>query len=302
MTSLCVIGHISKDKIRIGSNSARDLAGGVAIYGALAARRLGARVTVLTKLARDDAPNLTRPLTQAGIDVIVLDSPHTTSFQLTYDETDLGKRILRAGALAAPFTAGDLDILEARGGPTPDCLYLGPLTDADMPLDVLQAASARGRVALDVQGCVRSFHGGSLTLTDWPDKAAALPLVHTLKADAREAEILTGEPAPERAAEALAALGADEIVLTFADLGSMILAGGHSHPVPAWPPRRQVDATGCGDTYFAAYLVKRLEGERHAEAGRFAAAAATLKLEGGGPLAVDRRAVEAFMSRQAGAR
>ena len=52
-----------------------------------------------------------------------------------------------------------------------------------------------------------------------------------------------------------------------------------------------VDATGCGDTYSAGYLYCRALGAGYSEAGRFAAAMCTLKLEHNGPF--DRTAAEA---------
>ena len=43
------------------------------------------------------------------------------------------------------------------------------------------------------------------------------------------------------------------------------------------------DATGCGDTYVLGYLYMRNKGASYAEAGCFAAAMSTIKLEKSGP-------------------
>ena len=45
------------------------------------------------------------------------------------------------------------------------------------------------------------------------------------------------------------------------------------------PPRRVADATGCGDTYLAAYMVRRMTVADRAECARFASAAASLNIE-----------------------
>jgi sugar/nucleoside kinase (ribokinase family) len=45
------------------------------------------------------------------------------------------------------------------------------------------------------------------------------------------------------------------------------------------PPRRTVDATGCGDTYLAAYLARRITSHDLGECGAFAAVAAAINLE-----------------------
>ena len=52
---------------------------------------------------------------------------------------------------------------------------------------------------------------------------------------------------------------------------------------PAYIPKEVVNATGAGDTYMTGYLYKRAKGASIEEAGRFAAAMTTLKIEGIGP-------------------
>ena len=53
--------------------------------------------------------------------------------------------------------------------------------------------------------------------------------------------------------------------------------------IPAYKPGQVVDATGCGDTYTIGYLYQRVSGASIEEAGRFAAAMSTLKIEKSGP-------------------
>ena len=53
--------------------------------------------------------------------------------------------------------------------------------------------------------------------------------------------------------------------------------------IPAYPPKEVVDATGCGDTYMLGYLYMRNKGVSYEEAGCFAAALSTVKLEKSGP-------------------
>ena len=74
-----------------------------------------------------------------------------------------------------------------------------------------------------------------------------------------------------------------EAVVTLGSYGSLILVDGHFYEIPAYAPHEIVDATGCGDTYSAGYLYCRSQGESITEAGKFAAAMCTLKLEHSGP-------------------
>ena len=97
------------------------------------------------------------------------------------------------------------------------------------------------------------------------------------------AEVLTGCKNPREAALKLANWGVKEVLLTLGSMGSVIYADGEFHEIPAYPPTEIVDATGCGDTYMAGYLYMRNKGASYKEAGCFAAAMCTIKLEASGP-------------------
>jgi sugar/nucleoside kinase (ribokinase family) len=77
--------------------------------------------------------------------------------------------------------------------------------------------------------------------------------------------------------------GVKEVLLTFGSMGSIIYDGSTFHKIPAYIPKEVVNATGAGDTYMTGYLYKRAKGASIEEAGRFAAAMTTLKIEGIGP-------------------
>ena len=53
-----------------------------------------------------------------------------------------------------------------------------------------------------------------------------------------------------------------------------------------------MDATGCGDTYVTGYLYQRAKGATIEDAGKFAAAMATIKIEGSGPFNGTKEDVE----------
>lgn len=78
-------------------------------------------------------------------------------------------------------------------------------------------------------------------------------------------------------------MGSKEVLITLGSLGSVIFAEGRFYRIPAYPPKNIVDATGCGDTYVTGYLYMRNKGASYEEAGCFAAAMSTLKLEASGP-------------------
>ena len=78
-------------------------------------------------------------------------------------------------------------------------------------------------------------------------------------------------------------------MITLGSLGSIIYAEGTFLKIPAYPPKDIVDATGCGDTYATGYLYMRNKGASYEEAGCFAAAMSTLKLEASGPFSKPKR-------------
>lgn len=55
------------------------------------------------------------------------------------------------------------------------------------------------------------------------------------------------------------------------------------YEIPAYPVENVADATGCGDTYMAGYLYMRKRGASYQEAGCFAAAMCSVKLQSYGP-------------------
>ena len=98
-----------------------------------------------------------------------------------------------------------------------------------------------------------------------------------------EAEIITGYSDYKKAAKQLADWGVKEVLLTLGSLGSIIYADNVYYKIPAYPPKEVVDATGCGDTYMTGYLYMRNQGASFQEAGCFAAAISTVKLQNHGP-------------------
>jgi sugar/nucleoside kinase (ribokinase family) len=79
-------------------------------------------------------------------------------------------------------------------------------------------------------------------------------------------------------------------------MGSLIYAEGEFYQIPAYPPRDVVDATGCGDTYMAGYLYKKSQGATYYDAGCYAAAMCTLKLEASGPFSASEADILAVVS------
>ena len=211
-----------------------------------------------------------------GIKVTVTPSHRTVYFENTYGENQ-DNRSQRVLAKADPFTVEQLENINAH------IFHLGSLLADDFSLDAVKYLSTKGILAVDAQGYLREVRGEKVYPIDWTDKVEALKYIDILKVNEHEMEVLTGQTDIKQAALQLAEWGVKEVLITLGSLGSIIYAEGTFHKIPAYPPKDIVDATGCGDTYATGYLYMRNKGASYEEAGCFAAAMSTLKLEASGP-------------------
>ena len=289
---ICVIGHITRDIIKIGLTT-RATPGGTAYYTAVALRRLGLKVAVVTKVAKEDEGPLLRDIRREKIEVFCKESKISSIFKNTYRPDNLDTRFQEIKAIGAPFLPEDVEEIKAT------LFHVGPLTNQDIPVQLLKQLTTRARiVSLDVQGMLRPARVGPVSEQNWPEKQKGLACVDILKANEKEALVLSGQNTVDRAASALASLGPKEVIITMGSRGSLIYAEQTLHRIPCCSPRKTDDPTGCGDTYVAGYLYQRLKGTAPEMAGRFAAAMATLKLEGPGPFSGSEADVYGVLSRK----
>jgi sugar/nucleoside kinase (ribokinase family) len=273
---LCCIGHITKDKI-VTPESTIYMSGGTSFYFSYAMNQLPQRVKFSLVTAMN--PNEKEPvekMRQAGIDVTLFPSHHTVFFENIYGDNpdDRTQRVL---AKADPFTVGQLQNFNAK------IYHLGSLLRDDFPLSIVKYLAQKGRISIDAQGYLREVRGKDVYPIDWKEKKEVLQYTYYLKVNETEMETITGKKDPKEAALELHQWGVHEVCITLGSLGSIIYVNGQFYQIPAYPPHKFVDATGCGDTYSAGYLYCRMQGKSPAEAGRYAAAMCTLKLEHNGP-------------------
>lgn len=275
MTDICCIGHITHDKI-ITPTTHAELNGGTSFYFSYAISQMpGVSYKLVTSLSQSDIVAVDR-LRQVGIDVDVLPSRHTVIFENKYGH-NMNNRKQRVLAKADPFTVEKLSGIEAR------YIHLGSLLADDFSLQVIEAVAGHGLLSVDAQGFLRHVVGQDVVPCDWTWKRQAMEHIDILKVNEHEIESLTGSQDVAVAGQTLASWGVKEVLMTLGSNGSYIYAQGKLHQIPAYRPKQLVDATGCGDTYATGYLYLRSQGASIDEAGRFAAAMATLCLEQTGP-------------------
>ena len=273
--TLCCIGHVTLDKV-VTPQSTVFMPGGTAYYCSYAIRHLDDVDYKLVTAVGDSELDVIDKMRDAGIDVTALPSKYSVYFENIYGENQ-DERTQRVLAKADPFTVHQLENIEA------DIFHLGSLLADDFSVDVIKHLAGKGLVAIDSQGYLREVRDTHVYPVDWANKREALKYVHFLNVNEHEMEVLTGYDNVTEAAHRLHEWGVKEVLLTFGSMGSVIFDGKTFYQIPAYEPDVVTDATGCGDTYTIGYLYQRAAGASIEEAGRFAAAMSTLKIEKSGP-------------------
>jgi sugar/nucleoside kinase (ribokinase family) len=270
---VCVIGHVARDINTIRGVEHAPSPGGAAYYSTMVYCRLGMRAAVVTKVAVRDEP-LLQGLEQAGVTLFNLPSAATTTFRNIYPLSNPDVRVQRVDARAGPIAAAALPDVRAR------IWQIGPLTKSDVELAMIgRCAALGGLVGMDVQGLTREVVDGEVRASGAATDIGELRHVDVLKADEEEILTYTGAASLEAAVADVRAAGVREVLITRGSEGAVVYGAGAAIAIAAVPPRGTVDATGCGDTYLAAYLARRLDSDDLRECGEFAAAAAAINLE-----------------------
>lgn len=274
MREICCVGHITLDEI-ITPQTRAHLPGGTSWYFSNAISKLHVDYQLITAVAKAER-DFVKQLEAQQVDVQCFDSRHTINFINSYAENQ-DHRTQKVKQQADSFTAEQLQNIDAA------IVHLGPLVANDIPPQLIPMLAQKAKVSLDVQGYLRNVAGEDVVPVRWETAKDFLPYVHFLKANEYELEVLTGTNNIFQGAKMLANMGVKEVIITLGSIGSVILCNGAFHTIPAFPPTAVVDATGCGDTYMAGYLYKRVKGAEIEEAGRFGAAMATVVISHLGP-------------------
>ena len=288
MKKICCIGHITRDRI-ITPQQTIDMAGGTSFYMAHGMHHLSQDFPfqLVTKIGQESQEEVNH-LRQMNIDVLSYSSPHSVFFENHYG-LNSNQRTQRVLAKAAPFTIEEMEPLAA------EVFHLGSLLADDFSPEIVKFLAQKGCISIDVQGYLREVRGEKVYAVDWKDMDAVLPYVDIVKLNEHEMYAIMHTNDPKIVAEKLASYGVREVIITLGSYGSLIYADKTCYEIPAYTPRKIVDATGCGDTYSTGYLYMRSQGATFQEAGRFASAMCTLKLEHNGPFEGSLKDIETLI-------
>jgi len=281
-------GNYTKDTI-ITPDGTRYVDGGGMNYAAHAGLQLGIRAAMVTRLAKEDE-YVVQNIRADGIDCYPVYSPYSTLMTLEYKTRDVDKRSLYVKHIADTIHPEHLEGLDARA------IAVSPSIRGEVEPRFFHEMRKRNGVLLaaDVQGFVRVLHGEDLVYEEWGEMDEVLQALDILKSDAVEAKFLTGETDIEKAAAFYASRGVKEIVLTHSN-GVLIHAGGQNHHFE-FHSTSMDGRSGRGDTCMGSYVTMRLS-QPPREAGKWAAAVTSMKVEKHGVFDRSISEVEDYISR-----
>ena len=273
---MLVVGHLVVDTI-IHPGWSGTYVGGVPTYASMTALRMGLDVQVCSRVGWDFPDEYAVWLARSGLGVDAVrrveESP-TTRFLLDYRHEPRRLRLLSRCTDIQPedLPHGGFDVAVA-----------GPVAN-EVPREVVSELREKADlVAGTLQGFVRRFgRDGSVTVSRWMDPEI-LGNLDVASASLDELLKALGAERVWEALELLTSRGVEVAVATMGDEGAAILAGGRRILVPAYRLGEEVDPTGAGDSFIAAFLSEYVRGEEPKWCGAVASAAASFVAEGRGP-------------------
>ncbi len=251
--------------------------GGAALFAAVTAHRLGLSVGLLTSHGDEFPLRLIPP----RIEVVTVPAAETTRFEHRHDGDT---RAMRVTAAAYPLGADDVPE-DWRDAPL---VLLAPVLNEVDPL--LATEFTEGGVGAAAQGWLRTLgKDGAVVPEAWSPPAL---LLETIQALFLSREDILGHEGS--VAEWFQRLPVG--VLTADRDGALLFVNGERYEVRP-RPAKEVDPTGAGDVFAAAFLVEYQRTGDPWEAAAAAACAGSLAVEGEGWSTVpDRAALEAALT------
>jgi 1D-myo-inositol 3-kinase len=272
-----IVGHITQDLLSDGSLGL----GGTVSYAATTAHRMNYQVGVVTSTG----PNLDVAEVLPFARIACQQAAATTVFENIYLDGER-KQILhkRAGLLRCEHIPHAWR--RAR------IVHLGPL-DQEIDEGIFHCFDDQVLIGVTPQGFLRRWDNqGHVSFTEWTPPEAVLRRINVLVLSEQDV------PDPEGLVRDWGRF-IDIIVVTRAERGATVYHSGEPCDYPA-RPARQIDPTGAGDVFAAAFLIRLTETDDPCQAAEFANAVASFSIEGPGVAGIPMRLqVEAYLDERA---
>jgi ribokinase len=251
--------------------------GGKGANQAVGLAQLGVPVSLVAVVGLDDqGMSALDEAAVNGIDVAHVVQRGSTALLVTHVDGQARRRLFEDVPELALLTAGDVDRAAAVFDPA-DTVSI----QLQQPVEAVFAAARHGRRV------------GALVVADGVVEQEAvdelLASVDVLRVDAKEVELLAGEPVGSAAeglvvAQRVLKSGPELMALAIPDVGDLLVWPGDSQLYPL-AKTKTIDPTGAGDAFMAGLIAALRHGDRPVDAGKLAtrAAASTVTHLGGRP-------------------
>lgn len=257
------IGHVTHDRLDAGI-----VPGGSALYAALAAAEMGARARLVTSAGPDFVGEAL--LAAAGVELERDLAEHTTTFVNRYESGRRSQRVLAvAGPLVKPAREADVVLV---------CPVIGEVAPSAL------VAPPGAVLGAGLQGWLRAVDEATgAVVRRVPDDVSWLGACHALFMSEED----LGADAPALL-ERLLGL-AEIVVVTEGAHGARMYVDRRPHRIAPYPTH-EIDPTGAGDVFAAAFLLALVATRSPFSAAAVAACAGAVAVEEIGPGALPRLA------------
>jgi ribokinase len=247
--------------------------GGKGSNQAVAAAKLGADVTFLSKLGRDPFADMAlKTWAEAGVKPVVSqsDESYTGAANIFVDEATGENAIIVCPGIAATIGVSDI---EAHAALIESADVF--MTQLEQPMDAAVRALEIARAG-DVRTILNPAPASSL-----PD--GMLALCDYVTPNETEAEALTGvavktEDDAQRAAEVFLAKGVGTVAITLGEKGAFFHSASQSVLIPLVNAGPVVETTGAGDAFNGGFAAALARGDDPVTAVRYGCAAAGISV------------------------
>jgi sugar/nucleoside kinase (ribokinase family) len=279
MFDLVTVGHFAIDLItspRI--HLPKPTLGGPPTYVSVAAAKLGAKVSVISKVGKDFPKAYLGWLKSNGVDLTGLEKVRkatTTRFHIRYSNDSRKLRLLNC---APRILLRDLsNSLQSKA------FHIAPIAN-EIPATTIHKLRSRASIlSLDPQGFVRDFdEKGNVHLKAWKADRT-LKQIDIYKSSSPEIRAITRTKKLPQAMRKIRDYGVKVVIVTHGVKGATLLTDNEFHEIPAYKPKVFRDPTGAGDVFIGAFLAEYLRGENPVWCACVGSAAASYIVEGIGP-------------------
>jgi len=274
MFDLVTVGHFAIDIITSPKiASPQPTIGGPPTYTSIAAAKLGAKVSVISKVGEDFQNKYLEWLKANGVDFSGLKQVKdaaTTKFTL--------QRKLQLRNRAPSISQLDIpDSLQTKA------LHIAPIANEIQNAVITKLRRLAEILSLDPQGFIRTFDKkGKMRPKSWKANQA-LAQIDIYKSSSREIKTVTRVKELPLAMREIRDYGAKIVMVTRGLKGTILLLDNEFYNIPACKPRVFQDPTGAGDAFIGAFLAEYLQRKEPLWCACVGSAASSFVVEGIGP-------------------